>query len=352
MSARVRADRPDAPSRPARGRGADRAERAARDLRRLLLVTFAVPVVGSAIDFAALSGAPVRGWSDAVLPWLRLACSAATGWWLARLTSPRSARPAARPALRTWAVLLCAVVAVGARVADLVRVGETQSAVGSLATTVLLAWLCGELAVRHGAGPRGLGIDPPGARTLAGRLTAVMVFGAVFVVAYTTVAWMAHLQLTLPEVAPALPVLDRAQGAALGWSGPVDMVANVLFTGVAEEMVLVGAVLVLGRAAGRPLWALCALGLLLRVAAHLYLGAPGVALVLLGSCALLLYLRHGRLTPLVVGHVVYDLAAYWAPSTAALNTWAFAVLLVGGTAFAAWLAWCAPAAGAGSGHGR
>ncbi|GAA2404000.1 hypothetical protein GCM10010420_34240 [Streptomyces glaucosporus] len=342
----VRVPRPGAP--PRRGRPRAGPGGAARDLRRLLLVTCAVPVVGSAADFAVLAGVPAHGWSDALLPWLRLLCSVAAGAWLVRLSAAR-AGPAAP---RTRAALALAALAAGARAVDLVRAGETQGAVGSLATTAVLAWLCGELAASHGAGLRGLGVRPPGARTPAGRLTAVMVFGAVFVIAYTTVAWMAHLRLTLSQTAPRLPVLDGAQSAALGWSGPADMVANILFTGVAEEMVLVGAVVVLGRAAGRPLWALCALSLLLRVAAHLYLGVPGVALALLGVCALFLYLRCGRLTPLVAGHVVYDLAACWAPSAAVLNAWAFCALLVTGAAFAVWLARYAPAAGPEGGPGR
>lgn len=352
--------RPDPPGRPVRPGSPPRrshrprppgARQAARDLRHLLLVTCAVPVVGSVADFALLAGAPVHGWSGAVLPWIRLACSLAAGCWLTALLAARPARPAhpaRRPSSRPRLALALTAVAGAARVVDLVRAGEAQGAVGSLATTALLAWLCGELAVRHGVGWRGLGIDPPGARTLAGRLTAVMVFGAVFVLAYTTVTWMVRLQAGLPSVAPWLPVLDGAQSAALGWRGPVDMVANVLFTGVAEEMVLVGAVVVLGHAAGRPLWAVCAISLLLRVVGHLYLGVPGVALVLLGACALFLYLRSGRLTPLIAGHVVYDLAASCAPSSAALNTWAFAALLGTGAAFAVWLHRFAPS-GASSG---
>ncbi|MEE1941185.1 CPBP family glutamic-type intramembrane protease [Streptomyces sp. TRM 70361] len=347
----------------------DGRRRAARDLRWLLLVTCAVPVAGSAADFALLAGAPADGWSGAVLPWLRLLCSLATGCWLARLVADRTgARPARRPGqapergrgrgrgqgqgqgqgqLRT--VLALTALACAARFADLIRAGEAQSAVGGVATTVLLAWLCGELAVSHGAGWRGLGVAPSGARTPQGRLTAVLVFGAVFVLAYTTVVWMAHLRMSLPAAAPWLPVLHEAQSSALGWRGPADMVANVLFTGIAEEMVLVGAVVVLGRAAGRPLWALCALSLLLRVAGHLYLGVPGVALVLLGACSLFLYLHRGRLVPLVAGHIAYDLAATLAPSPEALNTWVLGVLLGTGAAFAAWLHWFAPA---GSGTAR
>ncbi|MDG9706209.1 CPBP family intramembrane glutamic endopeptidase [Streptomyces sp. DH37] len=335
----VRRIRRDGTARTARpGRPAD-ARRAERDLWRLLLVACAVPLTGSAIDFARLAGAPVEGWSGAVLPWLRLLCSLAAGCWLAGLLA---ARPAPRSVLRPRTALALTAVACAARVVALVRDGEAQGVVGSVATTVLLAWLCGELAGRHGGGWRGLGIAPSGARTAAGRLTAVMVFGAVFVLAYTTVTWMAGLQLGLPTAAPWLPVLDRAQSAALGWNGPADMVANVLFTGVAEEMVLVGAVVVLGRAAGRPLWAACAISLLLRVAAHLYLGVPGVALLLLGSCALFLYLRYRRLTPLVAGHIVYDLTASFVPSPEALNTCALVVLLGTGTAFAAWLLWFSP----------
>ncbi|WP_101257906.1 type II CAAX prenyl endopeptidase Rce1 family protein [Streptomyces barkulensis] len=325
--------------RPARTAGARRAE---RDLWGLLLVTCAVPLTGSLLDFARLCGAPVDGWSGAVLPWLRLLCSLAAGRWLAGLLAQRRA-----PRLR-GAALAVAAVAGAARVADLVRAGEFQGVVGSVATTALLAWLCGELAARHGTGWRGLGIGPSGARPAAERLTAVMVFGAVFVLAYTTVTWMAALRTGLPAAAPWLPVLDRAQSAALGWSGPADMVANILFTGVAEEMVLVGAVVVLGRAAGRPLWAACALSLLLRVAAHLYLGVPGVALLLLGSCALLLHLRRRRLTPLVAGHIAYDLTASFAPSSEVLHNCVLAVLLGTGTAFAAWLLWFAPAGS----HGR
>ncbi|HEX5566276.1 MAG TPA: CPBP family intramembrane glutamic endopeptidase [Streptomyces sp.] len=342
------APRPEAPrphrpgALPRTGEGA--ATGAGRDLWCLLLVACAVPLAGSAADFARLAGAPVHGWSGAVLPWLRLLCSLATGCWLAWLLTarrPREPRPSP-PAARQRTVLALTAVAGTARATDLVWVGEAQEVVGSLATTVLLAWLCGELAVRHGAGWRGLGIGPSGARTPAGRLTAVMVSGAVFVAAYTTVTWMARLQVTLPVTAPGLPVLREAQSTALGWTGPADMVANVLFTGVAEEMVLVGAVIVLGRAAGRPVWALCAVSVLVRVVAHLYLGVPGVALVLLGSCALFLYLRCGRLTPLVAGHVVYDLAASCAPSPAALDSYALIALVGAGAAFAAWLHWFAP----------
>ncbi|PJE96850.1 hypothetical protein CUT44_15570 [Streptomyces carminius] len=337
--------------------------RAARDLRWLLLVTCAVPVAGSAADFALLAGAPADGWSGAVLPWLRLLCSLATGCWLARLVADRTGAHPTRPPVRApkrapgrgrgrgglRAVLALTVLAGAARSVDLVRAGEAQSAVGGVATTVLLAWLCGELAVSHGVGWRGLGVAPPGARTPQGRLTAVLVFGAVFVLAYTTVVWMAHLQVSLPAAAPWLPVLHEAQSSALGWRGPADMVANVLFTGVAEEMVLVGAVIALGRAAGRPLWVLCALSLLLRVAGHLYLGVPGAALVLLGACSLFLYLHRGRLVPLVAGHIAYDLAATLAPSPEALSTWVLGVLLGTGAAFAAWLHWFAPA---GSGTAR
>ncbi|MFH0245371.1 type II CAAX prenyl endopeptidase Rce1 family protein [Streptomyces sp. HK10] len=325
--------------RPARTAGARRAE---RDLWGLLLVACAVPLTGSVLDFARLSGAPVDGWSGAVLPWLRLLCSLAAGCRLAGLLTKRGAPR------RRGAALAVVAVAGAARVADLVRAGEAQGVVGSVATTVLLAWLCGELAARHGAGWRGPGVGPSGAHPAAERLTAAMVFGAVFVLAYTTVTWMAGLRIGLPEAAPWLPVLDRAQSAALGWSGPADMMANVLFTGVAEEMVLVGAVVVLSRAAGRPLWAACAISLLLRVAAHLYLGVPGVALVLLGSCALLLYLRCRRLTPLVAGHIAYDLTASFAPSPEVLSTCVLTVLLGTGAAFAAWLLWFTPAGP----HGR
>ncbi|MGK5496497.1 CPBP family glutamic-type intramembrane protease [Streptomyces sp. URMC 125] len=343
-------DRPHRPGRAAPGaatarRGGLPGPRAAeRDLCFLLLVTCAVPLAGSLLDFARLSGAPVHGWSAAVLPWLRLLCSLAAG---VRLVALVRARPSRWGAARRRAALTLAAAAVAGRAAALVGPdgpgGTVWGVAGSLATTASLAWLCGELAVAHGAGWRGLGVGPRGARTAAGRLVAVAVFGAVVVLASTTVTWMARLQVGLPETVPWLPVLDRAQSAALGWRGPADMVANVLFTGVAEEMVLVGAVVVLGRAARRPLWVLCALSLLLRVAAHLYLGAPGVALVLLGSCALLLYLRTGRLTPLVAGHVVYDLAASLVPSPAVLGSLVLAALFCSGAAFALWLARFAPA---------
>ncbi|MTE18033.1 CPBP family intramembrane metalloprotease [Streptomyces sp. TRM43335] len=316
---------------------------AERDLWFLLLVTCAVPLTGSLLDFARLCGAPVHAWSAAVLPWLRLLCSLAAGWWLVTLVR---ARPSRWGAVRRGAAPALAAVAVTGRVAALVWPGGTWGVVGSLATTASLAWLCGESAVRHGVGWRGLGVAPHGARTAAGRLMAVAVFGAVVVLASTTVTWMARLRLGLPETAPWLPVLDRAQSAALGWNGPADMVANVLFTGVAEEMVLVGAVVVLGRAARRPLWVLCALSLLLRVAAHLYLGVPGVALVLLGACALLVYLRSGRLTPLVAGHVAYDLAASLVPSPEALGSLVLAALICAGAAFVVWFGRFAPAAGA------
>ncbi|MGY1453968.1 hypothetical protein [Streptomyces sp. SS8] len=77
--------------RIARTAGARRAE---RDLWGLLLVACAVPLTGSVLDFARLSGAPVDGWSGAVLPWLRLLCSlAAAAWCRPRRGGRRRCRP-------------------------------------------------------------------------------------------------------------------------------------------------------------------------------------------------------------------------------------------------------------------
>ena len=81
--------------------------------------------------------------------------------------------------------------------------------------------------------------------------------------------------------------------------------------GVVEELVVLGFVVVTLRQAGRPLWEVCVVALVLRGSYHIYYG-PGVAGILVwASMFLWIYLRTGSLFPLMLSHMIWDGVAFF-----------------------------------------
>lgn len=125
-----------------------------------------------------------------------------------------------------------------------------------------------------------------------------------YIVYLATVRYMAWLFVVLPDW---VPTMDRSTADALGWSSEAVMAAHIAFTGVGEELVIVGAVMCLGTAARMSTATVCCLSIGLRIIVHLYLGGPALSVILLGAVGLYLYAAYRRLTPLVIGHILYDL---------------------------------------------
>ncbi|MFJ7280927.1 type II CAAX prenyl endopeptidase Rce1 family protein [Kitasatospora sp. NPDC098663] len=108
-----------------------------------------------------------------------------------------------------------------------------------------------------------------------------------------------------PASAPAAPQIVQ-----LGFDrGDLLMpIVTALTAGVLEEGVLTAGLVVLGQAARLPTPAILIAAAAARITLHLYLGLPGATSALFAVAAVLLFLRHGRLLPLVAAHTAYDLA--------------------------------------------
>ncbi|REK91106.1 hypothetical protein DY245_06570 [Streptomyces inhibens] len=157
---------------------------------------------------------------------------------------------------------------------------------------------------RCGVSRAQLGIWPPSASTARGRAQAVAV-GA-------TAAFAALITITIVNAVPTfLPGEGSAYGGSqadyLGWKTFWLQAANVVVSGVIEDVVMVGAIAALLTMARRPAWEMYALSIVLEVGMHLYFGVPAIGLVVVAAVRLALYRATGRLTPLVIGHIAYGL---------------------------------------------
>jgi len=90
----------------------------------------------------------------------------------------------------------------------------------------------------------------------------------------------------------------------------VSAMFDSVHAGVIEELVVLGFVVVTLRQAGRPLWEITLVALVLRGSYHIYYG-PGVFGILLWAALFFwLYLRTLSLLPLMVAHVAWDAVAF------------------------------------------
>ncbi|MFE9250772.1 type II CAAX prenyl endopeptidase Rce1 family protein [Streptomyces sp. NPDC007088] len=104
---------------------------------------------------------------------------------------------------------------------------------------------------------------------------------------------------------PGLPQQDQLD--ALGLSSPADGLLAVVGSVAVEDIVLVGALTTLMTAARSPRWAVYGVVTLIEVLIHGYLGLPALGMIAYGVMRVRLYLRYGRVLPLIIGHTVWDL---------------------------------------------
>jgi hypothetical protein len=187
--------------------------------------------------------------------------------------------------------------------------------VDALALTGLAVAVVLLLGARRGVTPRVLGLTLPrrdDGHFAAGRATRILawamlalVLGGVINAALQT----GHLPTTQPNAAE----LIYAMGASVQ-------------AGVVEELVVLAFVVVSLRQAGRPLWEITLVALVLRGSYHIYYG-PGVAGILVwGALFLWIYLRTGNLVLLMISHAGWDAVAFLSQRWSAVP--AFAILVV------------------------
>lgn len=291
-----------------------------------------------------MRGSAAEGWLVAV-SWVRLAAlgvGLAVGWMM---HSRRLRTPIAAPLV--WACLVVTLLAGSAWTA-------TASALsGKAASTTAGAWPLVWLLLWQGGGcvllfavwqlVRDVRDLPDAASGIPADKVVSVGFGLRFGVrcrASRVVFWVGVLgyvvAATVAIAAADLRIFPRGSAAIVGLDGwgLATLWAQVLLAGPFEEMLIVvlPAMLLVGRTGKvrftvRAVVTLCAVGALLRVLPHLYYAAgaqqsvlpiPDVVAAVAGvvvwagmwtTVSTLLYVRYGRLWPLIVMHLVWDVVA-------------------------------------------
>lgn len=131
-------------------------------------------------------------------------------------------------------------------------------------------------------------------------------------------------------------------GHATGAAWP--MLVNSLLAGPMEEIVVLVVPLVFLRAARWPWWAVIGTGLVLRLAYHLYYGYPALGLSVWAIAMMFVYLRTRAIIGMIVAHSYWDVTATvganWSHVAAGLmlGLAGLAVIVWGIVAFILWLA--------------
>ena len=262
-------------------------------LRMWLLLTVALgpTLVSMTVGVAEMHGTPVPHGTSVELVARSAGIVGATTWLCTLLN---------RAGQRSWR--FAAVELAGLIV--LCQWTESRTA-QTLSWSVLVSWLTCTLLSSDGVQLR----DLFRARPLDVRLwrrwsPAVVAFAGLWFAAIVSVLLARLLAARLPAWVPAL---HSSQEQALGWTTTTFAVANIVWSVVAEELLMTAAVTILVRAAGRPLRQTYAVSVGIRVLCHGYLGLPAVAMAVLGVVSLYLYRRTGRLGPILAAHALFDL---------------------------------------------
>ncbi|OEV13004.1 hypothetical protein AN218_05705 [Streptomyces nanshensis] len=197
-----------------------------------------------------------------------------------------------------------------------------------VALIATLTWLVLEVCRRHGICPRCLGLAPPDARDQ--RQQALMV-GWMSVQAYVPAVLAV---VTLPVLLSwwdGAPLLRAPQIDVLGISPdrPLGGVLNLLLcAGVVEDLIVVAgvtAVLTSAAASARVVYATVGLA---AAVLHLYLGLPGLVFGISDALRAGLLRRYGRLTPMIMSHLICDIFAFALSGMSFLATLAVGAVLV------------------------
>lgn len=265
-------------------------------------------ILGGAAQWSLVHGLAV--WVDRWLItglWMSLAAMAV---WLAAARSRHC---------RIWALLfVCAVVG------EALTTGGRMNSLGWLfdvLSTIAAVFLAATIARQHGLTIADLGIGRPRGDHST-RSQAVTVFWGGFTSnAAAAVLGIAIVLLGLPQG------IDPIKG----YTSPFDLAIHMIAAGTGEEL-LMAVVVVALTAARRPAWKIYALSTSMRISYHMYYQVAGLSLLPMGLINVWLYRRTGRLTPIIIAHIVWDLMS-WARYSGGMPLWAasYAVLLVGET---------------------
>ncbi|WP_446040070.1 CPBP family glutamic-type intramembrane protease [Streptomyces sp. SID1121] len=273
---------------------------ALRDLCGLLVIAQWESVVGSLLYLGTLLGLPGDHPVQKMSTGVEMLNAVVLFFWLNRRVKGR------RTVLR-WGAAGVGLLAILVNTPG-IPAGPSSFLLSSLVYPGALVWLTVELCRRHGVTLAGLGIAPPRSRTLEGRTRAWQ-----FIYLATLACWvsadfgMNFLTNLVRQMGLELPVMQAEQAEVVGVTGPWHLMTGTIRAIVLEDLIIVGAVTVLLTAARRPAWQIYTLSALLTVAIHSYFGLPALAYLPYALIRPWLFHRYGRLTPLAIGHAVFNL---------------------------------------------
>ena len=155
------------------------------------------------------------------------------------------------------------------------------------------------LSARRGVTPRTLGLTLPHrddghfAAGQATRILAWAIFAQVLGGVINAVLQTGHLPTSQPNAAELIFAM-----------------AASIQAGVVEELVVLAFVVVTLRQAGRPLWEITVVALVLRGSYHIYYGPGVVGILVWAALFYWIYLRTGNLILLMISHAGWDAVAF------------------------------------------
>ncbi len=286
--------------------------RAVADACGLLLIVLAAVCVGSVYAFADLCGVYQAPHEDAVMLVSSVLAATAVLLWLSWLLIERGAA--------RWVCLVAVVAGVLAVVAKVPEpwqtTGQVSGTLGEVVFHTVLGWLVLEVCRRHGISATRLGLLPqPGGVTDQARIRETVLLMTVAVVCFLTMDLIGWLRANLASYG-SLPLPPPGDAVVFdSW----EVFPAVFGAVVLEDVLLVGAVAALLHIARRPAWMIYTTITVIEVAFHLHYGLAALAFVPYALLRTWLFLRYGRLLPLLLGHAIADAAVLLcAPPTAAL----------------------------------
>jgi membrane protease YdiL (CAAX protease family) len=239
-----------------------------------------------------------RGWLTSLLP-----------------SSPMSARSLSRtgPRIsvsRCWTEALTVFVlffGVGVAAAALSEAGQNINPASesvaedfldgfsSLAVAVLAVVVVGALSLLRGLKISDLGLAPRWAKRPAYRWQG---FGVGLIFAAALITSTVLLGIVTPSAHYPFP-------ATSAWN-LIYEIPQAINAGIVEELVVVAFLITALEQARVRAWLIYPIGIALRISYHIYYGPGVVTFVLWAACAIWLFRRTRRITPLIVMHCCYD----------------------------------------------
>ncbi|MET9544171.1 hypothetical protein ABZY36_02495 [Streptomyces sp. NPDC006627] len=278
------------------------ARRALLHAGALLVVGSITPLINAGLSLGALYEV---SWSHRTFHYaalIRTGVGIVVFFWLPWLVIARTTLDRVSPPKRM--LHRCAAVSCGALSLYATDPDRSLGYVGTVATGVAFAWLAVEVCRAHGITLERPSADKNRRRrhmetfTLTERVLNYCLAGGVL--AFLGVQGLRVLDWEV------LPVMEGSQLDTIGVTGPFHLLTGLVVVVAVEDVVIVAATAALMRAAGRPLWQIYTTVCVVEVALHAYFGAPALAMVFFAAGRLSIFLRHGRVVPLIIGHAFFD----------------------------------------------